>query len=94
MPWRNVRSFPYNPASVRQNAPAASGVYGVFTAHEWVYIGESQDLQARLLQHLNGDNPCISTSGSTAFSFELVPVHQRAARQAALVLEFHPLCNR
>jgi hypothetical protein len=63
MPWRNLRSFPYNVASVQHNAPAASGVYGIFTRHEWIYIGESQDIQARLVQHLNGDNPCVSLSG-------------------------------
>ncbi len=94
MPWRNVRSFLYNASSVRQNAPAASGVYGIFTPHEWIYIGESQDIQARLLQHLNGDNPCIGTSGATSFSFELVPAQQRAVRQSALVLEYQPACNR
>jgi predicted GIY-YIG superfamily endonuclease len=94
MPWKNVRSFLYNASSVRQNAPAASGVYGIFTPHEWIYIGESQDLQARLLQHLNGDNPCIGTSGATSFSFELVPAQQRAVRQSALVLEYRPVCNR
>jgi len=94
MPWRNVRSFLYNASSVRQNAPAASGVYGIFTPHEWIYIGESQDIQARLLQHLNGDNACISTSGATSFSFELVPAQQRAVRQSALVLEYQPACNR
>jgi predicted GIY-YIG superfamily endonuclease len=94
MPWRNVRSFLYNPASVRQNTPAASGVYGIFTAHEWIYIGETTDVQARLLQHLNGDHPCISKSGATAFSFELAPESRRVARYSALVREYLPVCNR
>jgi hypothetical protein len=94
MPWRNVRSFLYNASSVKKNAPAASGVYGIFTPHEWIYIGESQDIQARLVQHLNGDNLCISRSGATSFSFELVPAQQRTVRLSDLVLEYRPVCNR
>ena len=94
MAWKNLRSFSYTPASIRQNAPAAAGVYGILTPHTWIYIGESRDIQARLLQHLNGDNPCIGSSGATLFSFELVPVQLLAARHSALVLEYQPLCNR
>jgi len=93
MSWKHLRGFAYTPASVRQNAPAASGVYAIFTAHTWIYIGESRDIQARLLQHLNGDNPCVAGSGATLFSFELVPVQDLAARHSALVLEYRPLCN-
>src|SRR5258706_13974986 len=55
MPWRNVRPFLFTAASVRQNAPAASGVYGICTPHEWIYIGGSQTIQGRQRQHLNGD---------------------------------------
>jgi predicted GIY-YIG superfamily endonuclease len=93
MSWKHLRSFAYTPASVKQNAPAASGVYGIFTSQVWVYIGESMDIQARLLQHLNGDSPCIASSGATLFSFELVPIQLLAARHSALVLEYRPLCN-
>jgi excinuclease UvrABC nuclease subunit len=93
MPWRNIRNFLYNPSSVMLNAPAAPGVYGICTPHEWVYIGESLNIQARLLQHLNGDNPRISQSGATSFSFELVPVQQLAIRHSVLVLEYQPKCN-
>ena len=93
MGWKHLRSFAYTPASIRQNAPAAPGVYGIFTPHTWIYIGESRDIQARLLQHLNGDSPCIAESGATLFSFELVPMQSLAARYQALVLEYRPLCN-
>ena len=93
MGWKHLRSFAYTPASVRQNAPAASGVYGIFTRYTWIYIGESHDIQARLLQHLNGDSPCIQSSGATMFSFELVPAMLLAARHASLVQEYRPLCN-
>ncbi|HEV8441560.1 MAG TPA: GIY-YIG nuclease family protein [Methylomirabilota bacterium] len=94
MPWKNPRGFLYNPASVRRNAPAAAGIYGIFTRREWIYIGESKDIQARLLQHLNGDNPCISGSEAASFNFELVPEIQRVARMNGLVAEFDPVCNR
>jgi hypothetical protein len=34
------------PASVRANAPAASGIYGLSNAREWVYIGETDNCKA------------------------------------------------
>jgi len=93
MPWRNIRSFLYTPVSVCRNAPAAPGVYAIFTPSEWVYIGESLDIQARLLQHLNGDIPCISRSRASSFSFELLAAPKLGARHRELVLEYLPFCN-
>lgn len=45
-------------------------VYGLFRASEWLYFGESENIQQRLLDHLGGDNPYLLTMGPTHFSFE------------------------
>jgi len=89
MPW-----FQYNYASIVANAPNLSGVYALFTPQAWIYIGESGDIQTRLLQHLNGDNPCITRNAPTGSQFELVPPAQRVARQNQLIATLDPICNR
>ena len=94
MPWTNGASYHYNQIAILANAPAQSGVYALYTAARWVYIGESGDIRARLLQHLTGDNPLIIAAMPTSFSFELVPAAQRVARQNILIAELRPACNQ
>ena len=94
MPWNNTNPFAYHSVGMITGAPAASGVYGIYNAQQWIYIGESQNIQARLLQHLNGDNPCIARLNPTSFMFELSPDNQRVARQNQLILEFPTACNQ
>ena len=89
------QTFAWNYASIVANAPNASGVYAIFNSTNWIYIGESGDIQARLLQHLNGDNSCIIQSLPTGFQFELVPGQTaRVARQNQLILALKPICNQ
>lgn len=94
MPWNNSESYQFTNQSILQNAPARSGVYALHTREKWIYIGESRDIQARLVQHLNGDNACIIAWNAQWFSFELWPADQRVARQDALILELQPACNQ
>ncbi len=95
MPWGNTTNYWYNRASVLANTPAQSGVYAIFTAARWIYFGEGQDIRARLLQHVNGDNECITKAAPTGFSFELVAgADKRLARQNALIRELDPACNQ
>jgi excinuclease UvrABC nuclease subunit len=88
-------SFFWTRQSIVTSAPNSSGVYVLFTPQAWIYVGESGDVQARLLQHLNGDNPCITRNAPTGFQFEVVAGQsQRVARQDQLILAFGPACNQ
>jgi hypothetical protein len=93
MPFTNSSSYLFVRDSITKNAPHASGVYGLFSS-AWVYIGESEDIQKRLLEHLNGDNPCINRFAPTNFTYELSAAAMRVARQDQLIAEFHPSCNQ
>ena len=93
MPWNNPNSYPFNQQGVMQ-APARSGVYALYTSQQWIYVGESNDIQRRLLEHLRGDNPCITRSRPTSFSYELCDENQRVARQNQLIVELRPTCNQ
>lgn len=94
MAWNNPTGYPFTHDGIIRNAPNASGVYALFTQQRWVYIGESNDIQRRLLEHLNAPGPCISQYAPLSFSFELAPAAQRVARQNVLIQELRPACNQ
>ncbi len=92
MPFERFTPRSYTPISVRANAPPASGIFGVSNASEWIYIGESDNIQAALL-HLQGDS-ALRQRGPTGFVFELCGPAARLARQGRLILEYEPVCNQ
>ena len=69
------------------------GQYGVYGLHHnrWVYIGKG-DIRQRLLDHLNGDNRCITLERPTHFVGEVTS--QADEREKALIEEFMPSCNK
>lgn len=91
---QNESWFLYNRSSIMGNAVNASGVYALFTPQAWIYFGESGDIGARLLEHLNGDNPCITRNAPTGFQYALYPANQRVARQNQMIVDFGPICNQ
>lgn len=89
-----LNGFPWTYDSILANAPSASGVYAIYNANTWIYVGESGDIRARLLQHYNGDNQCILNHHPTGFQFELVAAAQRVARQNQLIAALPVVCNQ
>jgi hypothetical protein len=85
--------YSFSHTSVVVNAPEQSGVYALHYQTTWVYVGESANIRAQLLQHLHGDNACIAVYPNLSFSFEMIPEAVRAWRQDELIREFRPTCN-
>jgi len=94
MPFEQFTPRSFTPASVRANAPAASGIYGVSNAREWIYIGEADNIQAALLQDLQHSGSVLLGRSPTGFVFELCDPAARRTRQNRLVQEYEPVCNR
>jgi hypothetical protein len=89
---RNLpRSF--TASSVRNFAPAASGVYGLSNAREWIYVGESDNIQAALFEHLSNPDSELMRLGPKGFALETCERANRLARQERLIAEYLPLCN-
>ena len=90
------RPFPrsFTMSSVRKHAPAMSGVYGISNASEWIYIGETDNIQEALLGYLQKGNPSLLQGPPTGFVFELCDSSSRLTRQDRLVLEYEPKRNR
>jgi hypothetical protein len=92
MPFERFTPRSYTVGTVRAYAPAASGIYGVSNALEWIYIGESDNIQASLL-HLRDDS-ALQQRAPTGFVFELCGPSARHARQDRLIVEYGPVCNQ
>jgi excinuclease UvrABC nuclease subunit len=80
-------------------ASRSSDVYGI-KGHGtgWIYVGEAQDIEERLLSHIRGESDQsarILRSSPTHFVFEQVPGEvARKNRERALIQELSPACNR
>lgn len=83
-----------SPMGIRAYAPVASGVYGISNASEWIYIGESDNIQIALQHYLQDVDTSIGEPQSTGFVFEVCHPSKRVARQDRLVCEYEPAGNR
>jgi excinuclease UvrABC nuclease subunit len=91
--WTAQARYSFSQSSIVLNAPEQSGVYALHSHETWVYIGESANIRAQLLQHLAGDNACITVYPHLNFSYERITEAVRAWRQSELIREFRPICN-
>ena len=94
MPFQSVTPRPFTPLGIRSIAPADGGVYGISNAREWIYIGESDNIQRSLMEHLAGSEATLENWSPTGFVYEVCGQAIRASRQDRLVLEYEPACNR
>lgn len=93
MAYESGGTYALGYAGVDQKAPAAPGIYTIYSAVRWVYIGESDDIKRSLFVHLNEAAPRMRRFGPLSFSFELVTGVERTVRRQALVAALKPACN-
>src|SRR5712692_10216504 len=94
MPFEQHIPRPLSLVAVHAYAPTTSGVYGISNAREWIYIGETDNIQGTLLAHLQQPDTSLMKRQPTGFVFEPCDGVRRQARQDRLVLEYEPTCNR
>lgn len=94
MPFERIIPRPLTKSGVHTYAPAAAGVYGISNATEWIYIGETDDIQRVLLEHLENPNTSVMRKHPTGFVCEVCDGVRRQERQDRLILEYEPTCNR
>ena len=93
MPFNPFVPRNFNLDAVQTYAPIMSGVYGISNAREWIYIGESDNIQSSLLAHLQDGRAPLMKREPTGFVFEVCDEARRSARQDRLVTEYGPTCN-
>ena len=93
MPFERTLPRSLTVTSVRNFAPVVSGVYGLSNAREWIYIGESDNIQAALLEHLRHPDSELMRLVPKGFVLETCDRARRLSRQERLIGEYWPLCN-
>lgn len=97
MPFSTSTGFAFSEAGIASYAPRESGVYGIYNNSEWIYIGEGKDMEARLFEHARGQSDQssrIKRRNPTHYVFERCDALTRVSREAALIRELDPVCNR
>lgn len=96
MPFASAATYPFTEKGIATYAPRGSGVYGIFNSGQWIYVGESKDMEARLYAHLHGESDqsgCILRRQPTGYVFDTCDSATRTARESALIRELAPSCN-
>ena len=93
MPFNQLIPRPLVASAIEIYAPSTSGVYGISNSREWIFIGETDDIRAALLRHMQPETPEMKKK-PTGFVFEVCDRQTRSARKDHLVLEYEPVCNR
>ena len=91
MPFTEQTPRPYTHEDVEKLAKDQMGCYGIFREGVWIYVG-SGDIRQRLLDHLNGDNPCIVQQNPTLYVADVLADYKEREKQ--LIDEYAPICNQ
>lgn len=94
-----VHWYPFTEDGILKYAPRDAGVYGIRSVgvSRMVYVGESTNMEERLLEHVRGQSDqsgCISRNGADQYSW--VRESDREARlrlEQALIRRYQPTCN-
>lgn len=94
MPFSHPVPRSFNSQAIHEYAPNGSGIYGISNKNEWIYIGESDNIQRALLEHLMEVNSPLQRREPTGFVFDICAGGLRVDRQGKLIMEYGPTCNR
>jgi hypothetical protein len=83
-------SYPLTHAGIVVNAPRESGVFAVAERGTYVYVGETDNLQRRLLEYFREAG---ATPAGLRFQFERAAPAFRRIRQLAVIRELRPTDN-
>ena len=83
MPWLQPHSVPFTLIQISAHVPSEPGVYGLLDGDSCVYVGESWNLKARLLELATN----VSTTATLTLVYETCTEADLAARQKSLAEE-------
>ncbi len=94
MPFEQFIPRQFTAGGVQAYAPRESGVYGISNSREWIFVGEADNIQGALLNHLQDIQTPLMKRGPVGFVFEVCDRTRRLTRHDRLVQEYGPVCNR
>jgi hypothetical protein len=81
MPFNRTNAIAFTASNIRAAVPNSPGVYGIFHGGAWIYVGESEHLRGRLLEHLADAAHEMHSHSPTHFVYEVTPERGPRARQ-------------
>jgi hypothetical protein len=84
MPWRDAISVPFSRIDIVAQIPSESGVYGIIDGSCCIFVGESWNLKARLLELA----AALTEVSHLTIKYELCSDDERLERKNMLVAEF------
>ena len=91
MPFPKPGGYSFTAYSIRANAPACAGIYGLCNGQDWIYIHAVDDIRAALLDHVTERKPTPDFGSVTGFTFEVCDTAEQSERSGQLIEECHPL---
>ena len=89
--------YGFSEQAIQNNVPHSPGVYRIATSHSEVYVGQSTDLQHRLLEHVRGESDqsaCIKRNGATIFLYAIrYDQGNRSDLEEEWITRYKPICN-
>lgn len=95
MPFQGEQR-PYNRKDVMAFPGFRPGVYGIFKDGIALFVGNSGDIKARMLRHVNNDSPNITANEPNIWYAEIMAGAGQARieeRQKQLIAEYTPVCQ-
>ena len=90
MAFDNDKAWVFDQETVGSFTAGQTGVYAIYNSRRWIYIGRG-DIRQRLLAHLDGEIPDITTHAPTHFRAEVTD--DSVKREQQLIREYMPACN-
>lgn len=90
MPWQSGHYYLISNLLIRSVVPPESGVFGIYSSHEQIFIAESGNLRQALLR-LHADMLRFGLYRAMGFTFELCPAASRLKRLKQLLGEHQML---
>jgi hypothetical protein len=86
VPWQRGDYYLFSKFFIRAVVPTESGLFGLYSCNERIFIGEARNLRKTLLR-LHTDMLRLGFTGPTGFTFESCPDASRRARMKELFAE-------
>ncbi len=86
MPWQSGHYYFFSDLIIKAVAPSESGVFGIYSSREQIFIAESGNIRRALLR-LRREMLRLGSYGATGFTFELCPPASRLKRLKQLLRE-------
>lgn len=83
MPWQEPISILFSRIDIVAHIPSASGVYGIFEGNSCIFVGESWNLKARLLELA----AALTDVSHLTITYELCADDERTVRKNGLTAE-------